>query len=333
MNNSPRIRGFGCSVPDRIVANDELARRINTSDEWIVSRTGIRERRIVAPGQTGTDLALAAAQSALARADCRAADITHIFYATCTPDACCPTAACILADKLGIKGSMAFDLNAACCGFVYGMELARNACIANPAARVLLVASETLSHRCNWEDRSTCVLFGDGAGAVVIDTETEREATAGAPLRGAAIQDVLLSSDGSLGDLLRFGDAFYSLGQPVGEEYFVHMQGREVFKHAVRSMSAICDDLLLRNGLAPEDIDVLVPHQANMRIIEAVRARLDAPLEKVFINVDKYGNTSAASIPLALADAVDNNFIRPGMNVLLATFGGGFTWGAALLRF
>ncbi len=330
MKFSPRIRGFGASAPETIITNTALAERVDTSDEWIVSRTGIRERRVVSPGQTGTDLALAASRSALARAGRQAEDITHIFYATCTPDACCPSAACTLAHKLELKGRMALELNAACSGFVYGLELARTTCLANPDACVLLVAAETLSHRCNWEDRSTCVLFGDGAGAVLVEGENVSRTNDSAK---AVVQDILLSSDGSLGDLLRIGDRFYDLGEAVGPEYFVRMRGREVFKHAVRSMGGICRALLARNGLSPEDIDVLVPHQANIRIIEAVGERLGIPGERVFVNVEKYGNTSAASIPLALAEAVDQGRLQPGMRVLLSTFGGGFTWGAALLQF
>ena len=328
-----RISGFGYYVPEKALGNAEIAARSDITDEWIVSRTGISSRRLLEDGMTGTDMALSAAGSALANAGFAADDVTHILYATCTPDACCPSAACVLAAKLGLKGRMAVDLNAACAGFVNGLALADALAAKDPLARVLLVASESLSHRCNWDDHSTAVLFGDGAGAVLV---TGTGASAPAGLSGAVV-DTLIGSDGSKGDLLLISGGFsaspYKLGDTVGPDYFIRMNGGLVFKHAVRTMSACCQQLLERNGLAPADVDLFVPHQANLRIIEAVGSRLGVPADKVFLNVQKYGNTSAASIPLALGEALEEGRLAPGMRVLMTTFGGGLTWGAGLVRF
>ncbi len=327
------ISGFGAHVPPNIVTNADLAERVDTSDEWITTRTGIAERRTASPGTAGSDLALKASLAALARAGRTAAEIDRIIYCGCTPDGACPPSACILGDKLGLTTVAGFDLNAACSGFLYGLFVARGMLQFEPATRILLAASEVLSHRCNWEDRSTCVLFGDGAGACLV-TAGDVEPAGAAP--AAELIDVRICGDVGLGKLLEIGGGSahpYALGQAVGPEYFISMQGREVFKHAVRSMSAACREILEANHLTPADVDVLVPHQANLRIIEAVGARLEVPQEKVFVNVHKYGNTSAASIPIALAEALDVGVIAPGKTVLLVTFGGGFTWSAALLRF
>ena len=328
-----RISGFGYFVPEKELANADIAAHSDITDEWIVSRTGISARRILENGMTGTDMALSATTAALKAAGLEAGDLTHILYATCTPDACCPSAACALAGKLGIKGRMAVDLNAACAGFVNGLALADALLAKDQGARVLLVASESLSHRCNWEDRGTAVLFGDGAGAVVV---TGRDAPPPSGL-SAAVIDTLVGSDGSKGDLLLISGGFsaspYKLGDAVGPDYFIRMNGGLVFKHAVRNMSACCLELLERNGLTPDDVDLFVPHQANLRIIEAVGSRLGVPDNKVFLNVHKYGNTSAASIPLALGEAVEEGRLKPGMRVLMTTFGGGLTWGAGLVQF
>lgn len=334
--SSPRIYGFGAHVPPRIVTNHDLAQIVDTSDEWITSRTGIRQRHLTDEGVTNTDIGTIAAQNALSRANVNAADISHILYATCTPDAAFPSCACQLQEKLGIKNTLSLDINAACTSFVYGLEISRSLALATPSATILLVATDTLSKLLNWNDRSTCVLFGDGSGAVVVGG-AESKAIRHSPFPSASFIDTLCSSDGSLGDLLYARGGYsshpYKLGDIVGEEYFLHMQGREVFKHAVRSMSKICQTLLKRNGLTIDDIDVVVPHQANLRIIEAVGSRLKASPERVFINVDSMGNTSAASIPLALSQAIDQGAIKQGNKVLIVTFGAGFTWAAALLQF
>ncbi len=323
------IRGFGSHVPAKTLSNHDLEKIVDTSDEWIKSRTGIELRHVTEPGQTTSDLAAQAARNALADAAMEPEALSHILVATCTPDTYCPNTACIVEDKLGVRGLMALDLNAACSGFVYGLSVARGLAATHEDATILLAGAEVMTSRTNWEDRNTCVLFGDGAGAVVISRT---------PGPGSAeLVDIELSSDGSLRDLLTIaggGSAVpYTLHQPVPAEHFVIMQGREVFKHAVRSMASVCETVLERNGMTAADVDMLIPHQANMRIIEAVGKKLDVPVERVFVNLPTHGNTSAASIPLALADARQQGAVRPGMNVLLTTFGGGFTWGAALLRF
>jgi 3-oxoacyl-[acyl-carrier-protein] synthase-3 len=333
MNPRIHIYGLGMYVPDRVMTNAEFERTIETSDEWITSRTGIKERRYAAPGQTCSDLAAHAARTALADASLVASDLSHILIATLSPDAIVPAACYTVQEKLGIKGRMAVDFSAACSGYIYGLELASALVALHPEAKVLLAASEVLTSRTNWDDRSTCILFGDGAGAIILGGPPAE----GSPRPLGEVVDVIASSDGSLGELLTIkggGSAHpLKLGEPVGPDCFVQMQGREVFKHAVRNMEAVSREILARNGLAPADVDLVIPHQANIRIIEAVGERLDLPKDKVFINVDRYGNTSAASIGIALAEARTMGRIRPGATVLLTAFGGGFTWASALLKF
>lgn len=325
------IFGLGSYLPDIVLTNDDLSRSVDTTDEWITGRTGIRQRHLLAEGETNTDMGFAAAQRALADAGIAAPDLTHILYATCTGDMISPASACILCDKLGVAGKFALDINAACSGFLYGLVVARGLVAAQPEAKILLVASEALSSRLNWKDRSTCVLFGDGCGAVVLGLEP-------AARKLGSLLDIETASDGSLGPLLHFGGApvtgkHYDEGSFVGPEYFVQMNGRDIFKHAVRNMAAISKEVLGRNKLTVDDVDLVVPHQANLRIIEAVGGRLGVAPEKVFVNVDTTGNTSAASIPIALDDARRQGVLREGMTVLACTFGGGLTWSAALFRF
>lgn len=326
--NDCHIHSFGTHVPARVLTNEDLCSIVDTTDEWISTRTGIKSRRILAEDQNISDVGLAAAVSALKDARVAPDEVTHVLTATCTPDYACPSLACLLAGRLGCGPIMALDFNAACSGFIYGLELARALLAAQPDAVILLVSAEALSRRVNWQDRSTCVLFGDGAGAMVLRNRAE-----GAIGR---VSDVSCRSDGKLWELITIGGGTrrrYEPGQPVGDDYFVQMQGREVFRHAVRNMAAVCRDVMDRNGLSIGDIDVLVPHQANMRIIEAVGARLEIPTERVFVNVMDYGNTSSASVPLALAEALAKGSISGGDKVLVASFGGGLTWGAALLQF
>ncbi len=336
MNTHSRISGFGYSVPPKALSNAELCIHSDITDEWILSRTGIQSRHILEKGQTGSDLALTATLAALEQAGLSNDDITHIVYATCTPDAASPSSACVLAGRLQRK-CMAVDINAACTGFIYGLELADALAARSPNACVLLVAAEALSHRCNHEDPSTAVLFGDGAGAVIITGPAASLPNKDAQGLQGAVLDLFSGSDGSKKDLLLISGGFaahpYQLGDVVGPEYFIRMQGGAVFKHAVRNMSAACLHILERNGLRPEDVDVFIPHQANRRIIEAVGERLGIAEEKVFLNVHKYGNTSAASVPLALGEAIHQGVVRKDMRVLLASFGGGFTFGSALLQF
>lgn len=332
MKTYPLIRGLGYYVPERVLTNAEMERMVETSDEWITSRTGIKERRVAAPGQATSDLSLEASRAALAVAGMAPEELTHLFLCTLTPDAYCPPAACILEEKLGVRGKAAMDLNAACSGFLFGLDMARAVVCMTPAAKVLVCACDVLTSRTNWADRRTCVLFGDGAGAVVV--------TSGDAARrpgDAAIKDVRLLSDGSLGHLLTVkgggSGSPMRLGDVVGEDFFVQMSGQEVFKHAVRNMVSVCEDVLAANGLTGADIDYFIPHQANWRIMEAVAKKLGLPIEKVCATVARYGNTSASSVAMGLAESFQAGKIKPGDKVLLSAFGGGFTWGAALLEF
>ncbi len=331
MKNSCYIAGFSYFVPEGVLTNRDLERFVDTNDEWIVSRTGIRQRH-VAGGQTCSDLAYEASRTALQRSGLEPGDITHIITATFTPDAYVPNAACVIMEKLGIRGIPAMDINAACTGFVYGIELARGLCQLSSGSRILLVASEVVTSRINFKDRSTSVLFGDGAGACVLTRESP-----GGGIPAGYIEDVLLRADGSLGPLLtvKGGGSGYPLvlGETVGDDFFVQMEGREVFKHAVRSMRDVSMDILKKNNITADDIDLFIPHQANIRIIEALAKLMHVKEEKIFVNVHEYGNTSAASVPIALADAWEKGRIRPGQLVLMVAFGGGFTWGATLIRF
>ncbi|MBF0480908.1 MAG: ketoacyl-ACP synthase III [Desulfovibrionaceae bacterium] len=324
------IAGFGYYVPERVVTNAEMETLVETSDEWITTRTGIKERRFAAPGQATSDLALEAAKAALADAGINAGELTHIVLATLTPDCYCPNAAVIVSEKLGVSEKVCLDVNAACSGFLYALEVTRGLLALHPDAVVLTVAVEVLTSRTNFDDRTTCVLFGDGAGAVVMRNQKNIAAK-------ASIRDIALSSNGALWNLLTVkggGSAFpLRRGEQAGDEFFIQMAGREVYKHAVRYMETICRDLLAKNNLTPDDINLFIPHQANLRIIEGLGKRLEISMDKVFVNVQKYGNTSAASIPIALTEAYQSGAIRPGHRVLLTSFGGGFTWGAVLLEF
>ena len=329
------IQGLGTYVPTKRITNVDLMSLVDTNDEWIVSRTGIKARHMLADDENGSDAGTEAALKALEDAGITAEDITHVLTATCTPDYLCPSTACIISGKIGSHGAMAFDLNAACTGFVYGLDVANSILAGKPGAKVLLVGSEAFTRRLNWEDRTTCILFGDGAAAAVLtngDAGTPKRCLPSAP----RLPDVRCGADGRQYPLLTVGGGTnrnYKPGDPVQDDFYLQMQGREVFKQAVRSLSAVCSELLEDNGLTLEDIDLFIPHQANLRIIEAVGDRLKLGSEKIFVNLDEYGNTSAASIPLGIGDACAQGRIRPGSRVLLSAFGGGFTWGAALLEF
>ncbi|MDR3358557.1 MAG: ketoacyl-ACP synthase III [Desulfovibrio sp.] len=328
MNAGCRLAGLRAHTPDTVVTNDDLEKLTDTNDSWIVSRTGIRERRKLADGENASDMGLVVARRALEEAGMEARELTHIITATCTQDALCPSVACILAGKLGAGPIMAFDFNAACSGFLYGLSLVRSLLSENREAKILLVCVEALTRRVNWADRSTCVLFGDGAAACVCSRVARKN--------DAIVDDVLCQSDGTRNGLIAVGGGTacrYDIGRPVGPEFFLRMNGRETYKHAVRRMTEVCEAVLARNGLAMRDVDLFVPHQANIRIIEAVGSRLGVEGERVFTNVAHYGNTSSASIPLALAQAREQGRIRPGCRVLATAFGGGLTWGAALLRY
>lgn len=334
MNTLSHICGLGSFIPERVLTNQDLEGMLDTSDEWITSRTGIRTRHILDDDANASDAGAAAAAAALRDAGLEPKDLTHIFVATCTPDHLCPSVACLIADKLGLSSSleprrgavMAFDFNGACSGFLYGLELARATLALHPEAVVLLVGAEALSRRMNFTDRSTCVLFGDGAGAVVL--------RAGDAPALWSIKDVSCCSDGSFNKLILVGGGTslrIKAGESLPDEFFISMQGREVFRHAVRCMTAESKRILERNGLGVDDIDLFIAHQANLRIIEAVGSRLGVAENKVFVNVQNFANTSSATLPLALDDARAQGRLKPGMRVLLTTFGGGMTWGAALL--
>lgn len=333
MNHSCYICGLGSCIPPRVITNQDLEKLVDTSDEWITTRTGIRERHVLEDGVDASDCGVEAARAALDMAGVLPEEVTHIFVATCTPDYLCPSTACVIAGKLGLstaggrKGDvMCLDFNAACTGFIYGLELARNAVASHPDAVVLLVAAEALSRRTNFKDRTTCVLFGDAAGAVVL-----RSSDKGALWR---LCDVVCSSDGSLHDLIKIGGGSacrITEGDTVGPDWFISMQGMVVFKHAVRSMTEESLRILERNGLSLDDLDLFIPHQANLRIITAVGERLGLDESRVFADVQHYGNTSAATLPVAMEDARRSGVLRPGMKVLLTSFGGGMTWGSALL--
>lgn len=328
MKTSCHILGMGTYVPSRILTNADIASFVETTDEWITSRTGISQRHMLGEGENTSDAGLAAARAALAESGLQASDLTHVFVATCTPDSLCPSVACIVAGKLGCGPVMALDFNAACSGFMYGLSLVQGIISAQPEAKILLLCAEGLTRRVNWQDRSTCVLFGDGAGAVIMSGHSQNSK--------AVLEDVICTSDGTLQQLITIGGGTarqYASGDTIDDEFFIQMQGREVFKHAVRNMTAICLDLLKKNALSIADIDLLVPHQANMRIIEAVGSRLEIAADHVFTNVQNYGNTSSASVPIALEDARAQGRIAQGSLVLMTTFGSGLTWGAALIRF
>ncbi len=315
-----RIAGTGSYLPARITTNADLEKLVDTTDAWIVERTGIRQRHHAAEGELTSDLAVRAAERAIEAAGIDSSDIDLILVATTTPDRVFPSTACILQAKLGIANACpAFDVQAVCSGFVYALATADNFIRAGQARNALVVGAETLSRITDWTDRSNCILWGDGAGAVVLQAAAE-----------PGIIATYLHADGRYQDLL-FVDGGVSL-KKEGECY-MRMSGNAVFKMAVNALDAIIDETLEANGLAKDDIDWLVPHQANIRIIQATARKLGIGMERVVVTVDSHGNTSAASIPLALDAAVRDGRIRRGELVLMEAFGGGFTWGSALVRF
>ncbi len=317
-----QVTGCGSYLPSRVVTNAELAKRVDTTDEWIRQRTGIRERRMAEDGEMTSDLGVKAAEEALAMARLSGADLDLIVCATATPDETFPATATRIQDRLGMRQGAAFDVQAVCAGFIYGLAVADNFLRLGQARTALVVGAETFSRILDYEDRSTCVLFGDGAGAVVL------QAAEGNGAIESGVLSTHLYSDG------RHHDALYVDGGPssTGTVGHVRMEGREVFRHAVVRMAEAIDAALAANGLNPGDIDWLVPHQANLRIIEAMARRLNLPEDRVVVTVDRHANTSAASIPLALCEAVGDQRIRSGDLILMEAMGGGFTWGSALLR-
>jgi len=332
MNRRSIILGCGSYLPDQVVTNDDLAKRIDTTDEWIVARTGIRQRHIAPPEQNTSDLALKAAERALEHAGVAPSEVDILILATTTPDQTFPATATKVQTKLGMTNGAAFDIQAVCSGFIYALSVGDNFIKAGQADTVVVIGAETFSRILDWEDRGTCVLFGDGAGAVVLksantdDLDVEPGDTG--HNRGRGILSTHLHSDGSTNDLLYVDGGPSSTGT-VGH---VRMNGREVFRHAVTNLASIVGETLDANGLSSDDIDWLVPHQANKRILDSTAKKLGLPSDRVVVTVDRHANTSAASIPLALDEAVKDGRIKRGDLVLLEAMGGGLTWGAGLVR-
>lgn len=320
------ITGTGSFAPARILTNSDLERMVETSDEWITTRTGIKERRISENGTGPSDLALEASKVALKEAGLEPEQIDLILLGTVTPDYVLPSTACILQDKLKAKNAAVLDIVAACSGFIYGLSIASAFIAIGQYKNVLVIGVETLSKITNWEDRNTCVLFGDGAGAAVVSATTEDKGILG----------TYLSGDGSLANLLHIpiGGAKTPLTRENFDlkKHYICMQGNDVFKSAVRAMDSASKHIIQQVGLTAEDVDILIPHQANIRIIEALAKRLKVPMDKVYVNIDHYGNTSAASVPIALDEARKRGVIKPGSNTVLVAFGAGFTWGSAVIK-
>ena len=319
-----RIAGTGSYLPEKVLTNDDLSKIVDTSDEWIAARTGIRERHVAAEGETTGDLAYHAAVRAMETAGVEASELDLIVLGTTTPDLIFPSTACLLQHRLGANGCPAFDVNAACSGFIYALTVADKFIRSGSARTVLVVGAETLTRMLDWNDRGTCVLFGDGAGAVVLKADSD-----------TGILSTHMHADGGKKELL-WNPVGVSVGFKPGEHNAgvkVLMTGNEVFKHAVKALDSVVEEALAANSLDRHEIDWLIPHQANLRIIEATAKRLDMPMERVIVTVDRHGNTSSGSVPLALDEAVRSGRVKRGQLVLLEAFGGGFTWGSALMRY
>ena len=323
MKNAKMI-GFGLYTPKNLVENERLQEFLETSDEWIRTRTGI-ERRYISLDENTSDLAVEASKKALSQARLSAEEIDLIIVATVTPDNFTPSTACIVQDKLGAKNAWAFDINAACTGFIYALKLGKSLIRSGEAKNALIIGAETLSKALNWEDRGSCVLFGDGAGATVL-TSTEED---------CGIKCVNVKSDGSKGDSLVIQglplNSPFKDGREVSENY-INMNGREIFKFATKVMEESIVEILEKENIKIEDIAAIIPHQANLRIIDYVVKRLGIPREKFITNLQNYGNTSGASIPIALCESIDEGNLKKGDNIIMVGFGGGLTWGAALIK-
>ena len=319
-----RIAGTGSALPAKILTNADLEKFVDTSDEWIATRTGIRQRHVVAEGETTADLAERAARAAMEAAGVQASELDLIVLGTTTPDLIFPSTACLVQHRRGANGCGAFDVNAACSGFLYALSIADAFIRAGIHRTILVVGAETLTRMIDWDDRGTCVLFGDGAGAVVLKADAE-----------AGILSTHLHADGGKKDLL-YNPVGVSVGFDTTQKNagaLVRMTGNEVFKHAVKALDSVVDETLAANGLDQSAIDWLIPHQANLRIIEATAKRLQMPMDRVIVTVDRHGNTSSGSVPLALDEAVRSGKVQRGQLLLLEAFGGGFTWGSALIRY
>ncbi|MFT5495729.1 MAG: 3-oxoacyl-[acyl-carrier-protein] synthase-3 [Kiritimatiellia bacterium] len=321
------IAGTGSYIPERVVTNDDMAKIVDTNDEWITSRTGIRERRFASDAEAASDLGIIAAQRALADAGMKASELDAILVATCTGDMIFPNTASVIQHALGARQAFCMDLSAACSGFIFALKVAKDMIRGGSQRTILVIGAEKMTSLLDWQDRNTCILFGDAAGAAVLTRSEE-------PNTGILVEQ--LSSDGSLGDLLKVpaGGSRLPLSEQVLADrmHCLKMQGREVFKHAVTNMTQAALNICEAAGLHPDQVALYIPHQANVRILGAIRERLKQPEEKFYINVNKYGNTSAASVIVALDEAVKTGRIKTGDHVMLAAFGAGFTWGACILK-
>jgi len=318
-----RIAGTGSYLPERVMPNKEFESLVDTSDEWIQERTGIKRRHIAADGEKTSDMAIAAAHNAMEMAGVKANDIDLILVATTTPDKVFPSTACIVQRKLGVKKIPAFDVHAACSGFIYGLDVADRFIRTGGARTVLLIGSESYSRILDWTDRGTCVLFGDGAGAVVLQASDS-----------PGIVSTHIHSDGEFEELLHVPSGVSSgYDQLRAEGAFIHMKGHEVFRKAVSTLGSIAKETLENNNIDKSELSWLIPHQANLRIIKAAARKLDLPMDRVVVTVDEHANTSSASVPLALDVAVRDGRVQRGELVLFEAFGAGFTWGSALVRY
>jgi len=324
------IVGWGSFLPDKILTNDEIAETVDTTHEWIYSRTGISERRIAGEQETTATMAFEAAARALTVADMKPSQIDLIIVATSTPEYIFPSTACRVQDYLGANRAGAFDLSAACSGFVYGLSMASQAIASGMIHSAIVVGTETLSRVTDWKDRGTCILFGDGAGAVVLK---------GSSIPGGVMASTL-RSDGSGANLLSLPAVYHNPVPSLGPEYFhngqgpgtIKMSGRQVFRFATQAISDSISEVLEKTELSPDDIDLIIPHQANKRIIESAAKKLKIPVDRFYLNMNKTGNTSAASIPIALCDAIGEDLLKPDDNVLFVGFGGGLTWAASVVK-
>jgi len=326
MTRYAHVTGWGMAVPDRILTNEEISKMVDTSDEWIVSRTGIRERRIAGKGESTASLAAEAGARALDRTDLSPSDLDLVIVATASPEHLFPATACLVQDSLGATKAGAFDLSAACTGFILALNMAAQAIISGSINNALVIGSETLSRLVDWEDRGTCVLFGDGAGAFVLQASE----------RPGGVLSAVMRSDGSGGKLLSIpagGSRYPATHETVTKKmHTIRMNGREVFRFATRVMAGATRDVIERAGLEMDEIELVIPHQANQRIIESAARGLGLPMDRFMLNIDRYGNTSSASIPIAVCEAIERGRIRAGDHLVLVAFGGGLTWGALAMQ-
>ena len=324
-----RISGTGSYLPEKLLTNYDLEKLVETSHDWIVERTGIHQRHIAADGQATSDLAYEATLKALDDANLKIKDIDAILFATVSPDQIMPSTACVLQQKLGCGNIMALDISAACSGFVYGFSIANDLIKVGSYKNILVIGAEVLHRYVNYKERDTCILFGDGAGAAIISRAEKTQ--------DSQVYSQRLGADGSVGDLfvLPAGGSKLPFSQKVLDEnlQYVRMKGREIFKHAVRSMTEMSESVLKENNMTVKDVDWLIPHQANIRILESVAKHFEIPLEKVVVNIANVGNTSAGTIPIALDEAIRDGRIKRGQNIMLTAFGAGLTMGSAIFKY